>query len=983
MNRIFHSWKCMGTYITALCFWLLAGAVAYAQPRQIDSALAGQLANKTKLEDIMNTVLSYYQSTAPQLMNADATAEAQKGNPVTKWARWALMNANRLDEQGNITDYAVRNFYAAMEANKAGLHQVPIEQNSNVGSWTFIGPTNTAYGTSPQNFRGLGRVDRIAFHPTDANTIYIGTPAGGLWRTTDNGTNWTNLTRYLPSPGISGIVVNSDNPNIIYILTGDGDSNLGGGLVNLMGYVRRSVGVLRSDDGGTTWRQTSELPNSNANTVGYKLVQNPTNANILIAATNDGLYRTTNGGTSWTRVRTGRFWDVAFRHNSNTTVYATGDGADRFIRSTNGGETWGNAINYDPANTAPVNTGRGQIGVGVSATAVVYVLWGGVTGEGSFRGLYRSGDAGVTFARQTTTPNVLGNDDDGQDDGDQSAYDMAMAVRPTNSAHITVAGTTLWGSTNSGTTMVKRTSFRESGTFAYIHPDVHDVRYHPTSGWLYAATDGGMYRSNDNGVTWTDISPGINTTQFYRGSGFDADANVFIGGTQDNGVLYRPNNTNTFRFVLCCDGFDAKLRPNDATQGYTSMNDNLFRLNNLNGGGTGIRPTVNRKWFHNIATHPTNGAILYVGADSFHRSTNGGTNYVAQVAVNMGWYLTSCPSNTDRLYGAGGNSPWAGTGNIRRSDNRGDTWTNINGTTFAPTNLKVTCIGVRPNNSAHVWATLGGFNATNKVFRTTDGGANPPTWTNMTGSLPNVPVNCVVVDANNNAYIGTDIGVYYRGSNMNDWVPFFNFLPRVPVTSLILNEDAGTIRAVTFGRGVWQSAMYSTCPAILSVGSIFGYKVYEAGTELNINGTVSGGAITEAYAKSGNRINLLPGFAALSNNEIFRAYIAPCGNGIPTPGSAGDTPETVPRPTLTTNFPFGSILATPTKAQRSITIQVPEAAIYSLHILSETDTPVGILMDKHTLQPGEHTIPIAVASFSGAFKVVLLQGDVVADIKEL
>jgi len=963
----------------------LAGAIfsiiSFAQPNQIDPELASQLQNKNRLEDIMNTVLGYYKQSKPQLFNQTASnAESQKGNPLNKWLRWAMVQSNRLDDKGHLTDYEARNFQVAMALNQTVGTEVPITQNSNTGSWNFIGPNNTIYGTSPQNFRGLGRVDRITFHPTDANTIYVGTPAGGLWRTTNNGTSWSLLTKYLPSPGISGIVVSTANANIIYILTGDGDSNLGSGLVNLMGYVRRSVGVLRSTDGGNTWQQMGELPGSNAQTVGYKLVQNPTNANILIAATNDGLYHTTNGGFNWTRVRTGRFWDVVFRHNSNVTVYATGDGGDRFIRSTDGGVNWSSTITYSPVSESPSNTGRGQISVGVSATAVVYVLWGGVPSAGNFRGLYKSVDGGGTFTRQSTTPNILGGDDDGGDSRDQSSYDLGIAVQPTNSTQIITAGLTLWGSTNSGTTMVKITSFRESGSFPYIHPDVHDIKYHPSSGWLYAATDGGMYRSNDNGITWTDISPGINTTQYYRASGFEGNSNLVIGGTQDNGVLLKTGISATFRFILCCDGFDAIYRPDDATRGYTSMNTSVFRFNNLNGGASDISPSEGDKWFSNLATHPSNGAILYVGADSFHRSIDAGANYERQSNVSMGWALTSSNSNVNRLYGAGGSSPWAGTGAIRRSDDQGDNWTTINGSTFAPTNLKVTSIGIRPNNSSNVWATIGGFSAANKVFRTFNGSSNPPIWANVTGSLPNVPINCVAVTANNDAYLGTDIGVYYRSSTMSDWIPFFNFLPRVPVTSLILNETAGVIKAVTFGQGIWQSPVYSTCPANTAVGNISGYKLFEAGTSLTANGTIFGGVATEAYLKSGNRIDLLPGFAALAGNEIVKAYIGPCGNGLPTPNNAGGT-ESI-KDDLTTNYPYGAIMKMPVKKDLHSEIIIPEEGTYSLIVTNEAGETIGTAIPPTVLNKGVHRFPMMPQQYPGCFYLELWKDQIRCDRKE-
>jgi len=951
--------------------WILA------QPKLKDSVLIKKLVGQTRPEDIMGIVQAHYKQTMPEVLNTTQEIEFES-NPMSKWARWAYENSNRLDEKGNLTDYSgriFREYQAFVDKNAAN----GIEMQSNQGSWTQLGPFNTSYGSNAQNYRGLGRVDRIAFHPSNTNTLFVGTPAGGLWRTTDNGSNWTNLTKYLPTPGISGIVVSWNNANTIYILTGDGDSD-GGGFVESMGYIRRSVGVLKSTDGGNTWYQTGSFPSSTANLTGYKLIQNTGNANILLAATSEGIYKTENGGTSWTRVRSGTFFDIVYRSGSTTTVFATGStNADMFIRSTTDGDSWSNSIGWSPSTPSP---GRGQIGVGTSNSSVVYVLYGPVTDTGVYTGLFRSSDIGLNFTRQSRTPNILGGADNGQDTRDQSGYDLGIAVDPANSNNIITAGLTIWSSSNAGTNMTHRTSFNEGGSFAYIHPDVHDVKYHPTSGWLYAATDGGMFRSNDDGANWTDISPGIATTQFYKGAGFEGNSDLFLGGAQDNGVMYRPSNTQNFRFVLCCDGFESVFYPNDATKAYSAMNTRSFRLN-LNGGGTDISPWVNDKWFINVATHPSDGNVVYMGADSICRSDNQGNNYPTRVAINGAWAMSTCPSNVNRVFAAGGNSPWAATGLIRRSNDQGANWTNINGSTFAPTNLKVTGIGVRPTSSDFVWATIGGFSAANKVFRTSNATGSPPTWTNVTGSLPNVPVNCVVVDDNNNAYIGTDIGVFYRGAGMSDWIPFFNYLPRTPVSALILNQTEGLIKAVTFGHGVWQSPVYSDCPANQSViGSVVGYKVFEAGSLLSSTATISGGDVTEVYYKSGNAIQLNPGFTATQGNAAFKAYIGPCGNGIPTMDSVSEEKKSIMRSGVnTTNYPLGAITRTPGGGLGEIVFNVPASGTYYLQATDQEGNEIIKLMAPVELGPGTHQIKAGQMP-KGAYYIRLWRDNSLCDTKE-
>ncbi|HSK12541.1 MAG TPA: hypothetical protein VK907_04950, partial [Phnomibacter sp.] len=296
----------------------------------------------------------------------------------------------------------------------------------------------------------------------------------------------------------------------------------------------------------------------------------------------------------------------------------------------------------------------------------------------------------------------------------------------------------------------------------------------------------------------------------------------------------------------------------------------------------------------------------------------------------------------------------------------------------------VTCIAVRPNNSATVWATIGGFSAGNKVFRTTTGNSNPATWTNVSGTLPNVPVNCIAVDASNNAYIGTDIGVYYRGSTMTNWMPFYNFLPRVPVTSLILNETAGVIKAVTFGHGVWESPVYSACPANITLsGTQTGYKVYEAGTSLSSSADIFGGDNTEVFYKSGSRVELTPGFLARAGNSAFKAYIGPCGNGIPTLDSTSAESNTQGQGRQRdTNFPFGRIDQTPLPGKSNLLkVHVPVQGVYKVWAADEQGELMAGFEIIQNLNQGENSISLP-SKPKGVFYLKLMFGDTLCDTKE-
>jgi hypothetical protein len=376
----------------------------------------------------------------------------------------------------------------------------------------------------------------------------------------------------------------------------------------------------------------------------------------------------------------------------------------------------------------------------------------------------------------------------------------------------------------------------------------------------------------------------MNITQFYRMAVDPADYINILGGAQDNAVKKKDGATSFFSEIFCCDGFGV---------GYDIANsDILYAVNNraINrsvDGGTSvvpITPVQNTASFAtSLAVHTSLANALFVGSDSIWRSTNNGTNWTSSNNIRAGWFLRTCPSNGNRVYAAGGTQYNSATGVLRRSDDGSVTWLNgniLSNHTGFPVNFpKITGINVDPTNSLRVWVTFGGFTNNMKVFYA-DYNTNPNgLWVNMSGSLPNVPVNCITLDNGNNAYIGTDNGVYYRGTGMSDWVPFYNNLPYVPVTEIIISEAENRIRASTFGRGIWSSELYSTCAADLNVaGTISGQKFYEASNNISSTASLLTSEGTKVQMRGGNEVKLQDGFSSREVTQ-FKASIGPCGSG--------------------------------------------------------------------------------------------------------
>ena len=862
------------------CFLLLLGFYPAFSQKTDDEILKEKLQGKQRLNDILKTVNDHYKVPEVNLNSTSNMGLSKMVSPevyrkLKKWARFEYENAPLVNEKGVIPDYP-RHLQKALTKYQQS-HGVSLMAST--GNWSFIGPKTLSYGHGRQI--GLGRIDRIVFHPNNANTYYVGAPSGGLWRTTDGGSNYACLTNYLPNPSVSGIVVDWSNTNTLYILTGDGNSR-DDALVDASGNRRNSIGVWKSTDGGSTWNETGVLTTNPFR--GYKLIQDPTNSQVLLAATTEGIFRTTNGGGTWTQVRIGTSWDIAFQPGNSNRIYAVIKefGSTRFLTSTNNGASFSQVATFD-FSIAGAN--RISIGVTPANTSRVYLVCGPGNPDGnSFFGFYKSTNSGLNFTRTSTSPNVYGNEDGGG--LDQSEYDNCIGVSPVDADLIYVGGLVVYRSTNGGNSFGNMTRYDDgiaSERDDYIHCDVHNLSINPLDNKLYATTDGGVYLSTNNGNNWSRKFNNLPTTQIYHMDVYEPSPQNILIGSQDNGIHKRFGNSAAFEQTQEGDGFQVQYKNDEADDFYVVINTKVKRL--MSNGLTELDKYEFGGMFPAMAIHQTDNSRFYAARERFvSYEVNVFTDDWGTRAIPASWALITCPSNTNRIYGAGDSTfgP-SNSGAMWRSDNSGDTWTNISNNDSFPapgSYAKVTHIAVNPTNSSQVWVTLGGTNVGPKVMYSGNAGGS---WKNITGSLPNnLPVNCVAVDASNNAYVGNDFGVFYRGNGWADWKPFFNGLPMVPVSDLHISESINQLRAATFGRGVWTSDLYNDCATNLNVtGAQEGQLFYEAGTTLNTNAQTNNGNVSRVFYRGGNYVQGTTGFEVAKGSEM-RAWTGPCSSGIPT-----------------------------------------------------------------------------------------------------
>ena len=308
------------------------------------------------IEMMQNPSANYYQTVrAFNLWWGDREISRASGyKPFKRWEYyWSTrLNPDGTRQTGNKTYKEVSRFM--MNRNTTDYS----------GDWVNLGPIAKPANSGTGQPNGNGRINAIAFHPTSSNNIYIGAPAGGLWISNDAGNSWESHTDVLPTLGVSSIVVDHSNTNIIYIGTGDRDAGDAVGM-----------GVFKSTDGGVTFTPASS--NMEDATVG-KIIMHPSNPLYLLAATSKGIFRTTDGAITWEKVEGGNFKDIVFKTNNATIVYATRNG--NFYRSEDTGVTW---TRIDGTG----NHSRGVIGVTAASPNIVYF----VTTDGAvYGGTYKS-----------------------------------------------------------------------------------------------------------------------------------------------------------------------------------------------------------------------------------------------------------------------------------------------------------------------------------------------------------------------------------------------------------------------------------------------------------------------------------------------------------------------------------------------------------------------------------------------------------------
>lgn len=758
--------------------------------------------------------------------------------------RWLWINQFEHNKLGNL-NFENYQFYKIDPKQ----HRILSKHN-----WTPIGPIDIPISYEPRSCYSMGRVNCIAFHPTDKNIFWIGTPGGGIWKTVDYGKTWMPTSDFLGSLAISHIAVNPNNPDSIWAATGDFDTS---GLTS-----GNTIGVILSTNGGNSWEITSLVKDKSfgASTL-RKIIINPENTSHLLVAGRRGIWKTIDAGRTWAKVCDSIITDIEINPKNSSIVFAAmgqlyGNGTAGILRSSDFGDTW-----QVLETGIPPKGVISRLEIAIAPTYPDYIYAVGVNSRtNGFHSFYCSTNGGNTWQVQSvldTNNNILGAwSGDVTDTYGQGSYDLAMIVDQNDKNTVYVGGINIWMSQ----TMGRKWEIASFWIYVFgesTHADQHWVEYNPLDRCYYWCNDGGVYRTKkilpgdrkwiqdwidryDENIKpgapqvkfptkWENLSNGLAITEFYRLTLSQKFNYILAGGSQDNSCFYY-NDGKWINYIPNYDGMETMIDHDNPNIFYgVWQNGGLCKTTD---GGKTVKTRLNAsipeygRWITPVAMDPNNSNRIFMGFRNLWESTDGGNNWQKALDFEM---ITPKSLNTSTLsitqlhktnssymalyrpasYYQDSNKVWIRVpGELWITTNGGKEW-KLSKNNLPLDSIDIVSIEFSDNDPNEIFAAFNSSINTINLYRSTDAGE---TWKDISKLLPpgiriNVIKHCEFnADLNPEViYAGTNKGVYYCFPNDSAWITFSDDLPLTIVNDLEIQTNTGEIFAATYGRGIWKT----------------------------------------------------------------------------------------------------------------------------------------------------------------------------------
>ncbi len=695
-----------------------------------------------------------------------------------------------------------------------------------------------------------GRIADIAVDQTDPSTWYVAVGSGGVWKTENNGTTWTPIFDDQDVYSTGDVTISPSNPNIVWVGTGE---NNGGR------HISFGDGVYKSHDGGQTWENMGLEASEHISDI----VIHPTNPDIVWVSAQGplwtsggerGLYKTTDGGETWTRVLetdewTGvtslvmdprnpdRLYAATWARQRTIAAYVgTGPGAGIFT-SDDGGDTW------TELKTGLPDGNMGKIGLAISPMQPD-VVYAAIEVDNRKGGLYRSTDRGASWTKMSdevsggTGPHYYQ-----ELFADQHQFDRIYLM--SNYSKVSNDGGKTWGPLGND----KK------------HVDDHAMAFHPTDpDFVLVGSDGGIYMSHDRMKNWQFIS-NLPVSQFYKVAADDAKPFYFVyGGTQDNSTQGGPSRTDReegiknkdWFLTLFADGHQPATEPGNPDIVYSQWQQgSLARHDRKTGEVTYIKPQPRPgepaerfNWDAPINVSAHDPARIYHASQRVWRSDNRGDSWTPispdltkngnrmqypmmgrTWSVEAGWDLGAM-SNFHTIANfaespVDENVLWAGTddGLIQVTTDGGQNWKKIelDDVRGVPATAYVNDIRADLFDRDTVYVALDNHKEGDYkpyLIKSTNLGRS---WTSLADDLPEKHLVWRIVQDHVNKdlmFIGTEFGVFFTVDGGDKWIELEGGMPTISTRDVIIQRDENDLVAGTFGRGIYILDDYSPLRSI-------------------------------------------------------------------------------------------------------------------------------------------------------------------------